>query len=121
SVLHVEYAEFSCTYAALKSVVSTVASDRPADRSIVTRTSLPLMSTIDLSAPLAPPWQTQTPLIATLSSSGTNVALVVPMAASTRPQLGSSPVTAHLNRLHLATARPTATASCSLAAPTTSM
>ncbi len=42
------------------------------------------------------------------------------MAARTRPQLGSRPNTAHLNRLLRATERPTSTASASEAAPTTS-
>jgi hypothetical protein len=46
---------------------------------------------------------------------------VVPTEASTRPQLGSSPNTAHLNRLLRATERATSTASSSVAAPTTSI
>ena len=45
----------------------------------------------------------------------------MPMADSTRPQLGSSPWMAHLRRLLRATARPTSTASSSRAAPTTSI
>ena len=43
------------------------------------------------------------------------------MAASTRPQLGSWPKTAHLKRLLRAIARPTCTASSSDAAWRTSM
>ena len=52
---------------------------------------------------------------------GSKAADVVPTAASTRPQFGSSPWTAHLNRLLRATARATSTASSSVAAPTTSI
>ena len=55
------------------------------------------------------------------SWSGSNAALVVPTAASTRPQFGSSPSIAHLSRLHRAIARPTSTASGSDAAPMTSI
>ena len=40
-----------------------------------------------------------TPLNATSMRSGSKSAAVVPMAASTRPQLGSCPKTAHLKRL----------------------
>ena len=69
----------------------------------------------------APSRQTQTPLMATSSRSGSKAAAVVPTAASTRPQLGSSPRMAHLSRLLRATARPTSTASSSVAAPTTSI
>src|SRR5664279_4141372 len=50
-----------------------------------------------------------------------NAASVVPIAASTRPQLGSLPKIAALNRLLRATERPTTTASSSLAAPMTSI
>jgi hypothetical protein len=46
---------------------------------------------------------------------------VVPMAASTRPQFGSLPNSAHLSRLFRRDARPTSTASSSEAAPATSM
>ena len=45
----------------------------------------------------------------------------MPIAESTRPQLGSSPWMAHLRRLLRAMERPTSTASSSLAAPTTSI
>ena len=48
---------------------------------------------------MPPARQTWTPLNDTSSSSGSKVAAVVPTAASTRPQLGSLPKTAHLNRL----------------------
>ena len=53
--------------------------------------------------------------------SGSKSAAVVPMAASTRPQLGSCPKTAHLKRLLRAIARPTCTASSSEAACSTWM
>ncbi len=59
--------------------------------------------------------------MATLSWSGSNTAPVVPTAASTRPQFGSSPAMAHLSRLQRATARPAVTASSTVAAPVTSM
>ena len=52
---------------------------------------------------------------------GRTRACVVPMAASTRPQLGSLPKIAALNRLLRATERPTSTASSSLRAPRTSI
>src|SRR5258707_15224931 len=92
----------------------------PADRSTVMVTSLPLRSTLDPSSPGGPARQTQTPFIATLSRSGSNTASVVPTADRTRPQFGSAPASAHLSRLFRATDLPTATASVSLAAPTTS-
>ena len=76
---------------------------------------------MDRSSPAQPLRQTQTPLIATLSRSGSNSALVVPTAERTRPQFGSSPAMAHLSRFERATARPAVTASSSLAAPTTSI
>ena len=64
-------------------------------------------STLPRSSPAAPSRQTQTPLMATASCSGSKAASVVPTAASTRPQFGSSPWIAHLSRLLRATARPT--------------
>src|SRR5271165_6066894 len=93
----------------------------PADRSTVIVTSFGFRSTLERSSPGAPCRQTQIPLIATFSRSGWNTASVVPTAASTRPQLGSSPPMAHLSRLFRATARPAVTASVSEAAPTTSI
>ena len=48
--------------------------------------------------------------------SGSNAAWVVPAAASTRPQFGSSPYSAHLSRSERAMLRPTSTASSSVAA-----
>ena len=60
--------------------------------------------------------QTQTPFIATSRSAGSNCAVVVPMLARTRPQLGSLPKTAALKRLLRATLRLTSTASSSVAA-----
>jgi hypothetical protein len=59
-------------------------------------------------------------LIETSSWCGSKTAAVVPTAASTRPQLGSLPNTAHLNRLLRATERATSSASSSLAAVRTS-
>src|SRR6185437_10878064 len=118
---HVEYAEFSCTYSLVRSVVRMTAECGPADRSTVIVTSLGFRSTLDRSSPGAPWRQTQIPLIATFSRSGAKTASVVPTADSTRPQLGSSPPMAHLSRLLRATARPAVTASASEAAPTTSM
>src|SRR6266567_3607464 len=110
-VRHVEYAEFSWTYAVVRSFVQTVAACGPADRSIVMVTPRPRMSTFDLSSPALPPRQTQTPLIATLSRSGSKAASVVPTAATTRPQLGSAPARAHFSRLLRATARAAVSAS----------
>ena len=54
--------------------------------------------------------------MATSRSAGSKVASVVPIEASTRPQLGSLPKTAALKRLLRATLRPTSTASSSVAA-----
>ncbi len=93
----------------------------PADRSTVIVTSFGVRSTLPRSSPAAPWRQTHTPLTATFSRSGSKTASVVPTAARIRPQLGSSPPMAHLTRLLRATARPTVTASFSLAAPMTSM
>src|SRR4051812_39465746 len=62
---HVEYAEFSCTYAVVRSVVWTTAEVDPACRSMVMLTSRELMSTVERSAAAAPALHTQTPLIAT--------------------------------------------------------
>src|SRR5579864_4352869 len=70
----------------------------PADRSTVIVTSLGVRSTLARSSPAAPCRATQMPLIATLSRSGSKIASVVPTAARTRPQLGSSPPMAHLSR-----------------------
>jgi hypothetical protein len=61
-----------------------------------------------------------TPLIATSMSSGSKRAVVVPIAARIRPQLGSLPKIAHLTRLLRAMARPTSSASRTEAAPRTS-
>jgi hypothetical protein len=61
------------------------------------------------------------PFIVTSSWAGSNGARVVPTAASTRPQLGSLPKTAHLKRLLRATARATSSASSSVAAAGTSI
>ena len=56
-----------------------------------------------------------------VDGSDSKAAVVVPMAESTRPQFGSSPWMAHLSRLLRDTARPTSSASSSVAAPTTSI
>ena len=55
------------------------------------------------------------PFIVTSRVAGSKAARVVPTAASTRPQLGSLPKTAHLKRLLRATARATSSASSTLA------
>ena len=65
----------------------------------------PSRSTRSRSSPAPPSRQTQTPLIATSRSAGSNAASVVPTAARIRPQFGSSPWIAHLSRLLRATAR----------------
>src|SRR6185295_2748972 len=118
---HVEYAEFSWTYASDRSLVATVARAEPACRSTATATARPDRSTVDLSAPAAPPTHTGTPLTLTSTSSGSNAAAVVPMADRMRPQFGSLPKNAVLTRLLRAMARPTSTASSSLAAFTTAI
>src|SRR5215469_1022426 len=118
---HDEYAEFSCTYARDRSLVQMVADSTPAFRLTVTVTSRPVRSTVDRSSAAAPPLHTQTPLTATSSWSGSNAASVVPTAARIRPQLGSLPNSAVFTRLLRDTARPTVTASASVAAPLTSM
>src|SRR5690606_7494040 len=97
--VHEEYAEFSCTYSLVRSVVHTVAEAPPADRSTVTVTSRPVRSTRERSSPTPPLRHTQTPLMATSIWAGSKAGEVVPTAASTRPQLGSSPYIAHLKRL----------------------
>jgi hypothetical protein len=61
--------------------------------------------------------QTWTPLIVTSMAVGSKTAAVVPTWATTRPQFGSSPKIAALNRAERATDRETSTASASLAAP----
>ena len=76
---------------------------------------------MDRSSPASPPRQIQTPLIATSTPSGSNAARVVPIAERIRPQFGSLPKNAVLTRLLRAIARPTSTASSSLAAPVTSI
>ena len=83
---------------------------------MVTLTSQPLRSTPAGSSAGVELRHTQTPFIATSRSAGSNCAEVVPMLASTRPQLGSCPKTAALKRLLRATLRLTSTASSSLAA-----
>jgi hypothetical protein len=108
-------------YVAVRSFDQIVALAPPAAKSTVMLISRPVMSTKDRSACGIPSRQTQTPLIATPSSSGSNVALVVPIAESTRPQFGSSPCRAHLSRLLRDTARPASTASASVAALMTSI
>src|SRR5262249_41444793 len=66
-VFHVEYAEFSCTYATDRSVVLMAAAWRPAARSTVIVTSRGRRSTAERSSPGAPDLHTQTPLMATPS------------------------------------------------------
>ncbi len=68
------------------------------------------------SAAAAPPRQTARRSSRRRSRPGRTQRRVVPTAASTRPQLGSLPNSAHLSRLLRAIARPTSTASASVAA-----
>ena len=68
------------------------------------------------SSPMLPLRQICTPFMDTFSWSGSKAASVVPTAESTRPQFGSLPKMAVLNRLERATARLTVSASRSLAA-----
>ena len=77
-------------------------------------------STSVRSSPTPPARQTCTPFMVTSRAAGSKAAAVVPTAASTRPQLGSLPNTAHLNRLLRATARATSSASSTDAAERTS-
>ncbi len=91
----------------------------PDFRSMVTVTSRGSMSTRAGSSSGVDRRQTQTPLIATSRSAGSNAAVVVPIEARTRPQFGSLPNTAVLKSELRATDRPTSTASSSLAAPVT--
>src|SRR5690606_37501751 len=88
---HVEYAEFSRTYSCDRSVVSTVAEESPACRSIWTATCGPERSTVARSAATPPARHTHTPLSATSNRSGAKAAPVVPTAARMRPQFGSAP------------------------------
>ena len=97
-----------------------VAVASPACRSIRTWTLRPDRSTSSRGSPIPPSRQTWMPLKKTSSRSASKTASVTPMADSTRPQFGSPPKIAHLNRLLRATSRPTVSASRSDAAPTTS-
>src|SRR3954451_6497132 len=99
-----------------RSFVQIVACSPPAFRSTSIVMSRPLRSTPSRGSPMAPPRHTVTPLMVTSTRSGSNAASVVPMAASTRPQLGSLPNSAVLSRLLRAQARPAVSASSTLAA-----
>src|SRR5579875_1631278 len=66
---HVEYAEFSWTYAAVRSLVQMVAPAAPAPRSTVMSMARPLRSSPSVRAAGAVSRHTQIPLIATASVS----------------------------------------------------
>src|SRR5688572_14079452 len=99
-----------------RSFVQIVASSTPAFRSTSMVMDRPVRSTPWRGSPIAPPRQTVTPLIVTSTWSASNAASVVPIAASTRPQLGSLPNSAVFSRLLRAQARPAVRASETLAA-----
>ena len=85
---HVEYAEFSCTYAG-ESLVQTVARCEPACRSMVTVASRPDRSTCSRGAPGARRTADPDAVHRDVDRVGSNARGVVPTAASTLPQLGS--------------------------------
>src|SRR5262249_38418208 len=91
SSAHDEYAEFSWTYAAVKSFVITTASLWPACRSTTMATARADISTFSRSSPMPSSRQTQMLFIATDTRSGSKSAEVTPTALKTRPQFGSSP------------------------------
>src|SRR3954452_2655913 len=99
-----------------RSLVQIVACSVPAFRSTSIVIWRPVRSTPSRGSPIAPPRQTVTPLMVTSTRSASNAASVVPIAASTRPQLGSLPNSAVLSRLLRAQARPAVSASSTLAA-----
>src|SRR3954470_7404917 len=99
-----------------RSLVQIVACSPPAFRSTSMVMSRPVRSTASRGSPMDPPRHTVTPLMVTSTRSAWNAASVVPIAASTRPQLGSLPNSAVLSRLLRAHARPAVSASCTLAA-----
>jgi hypothetical protein len=76
----------------------------------------PVRSTPSRGSPIEPPRQTVTPLMVTSTWSASKAASVVPIAASTRPQLGSLPNSAVFSRLLRAQARPAVSASSTVAA-----
>src|SRR3954463_3882467 len=99
-----------------RSFVQIVACSVPAFRSTSMLMARPVRSTPSRGSPIEPPRQTVTPLMVTSTWSASNAASVVPIAASTRPQLGSLPNSAVLSRLLRAHARPAVRASWTLAA-----
>src|SRR3954463_4525174 len=99
-----------------RSLVQIVACSVPAFRSTSMSMLRPVRSTPSRGSPIAPPRQTVTPLMVTSTRSASNTASVVPIAASTRPQLGSLPNSAVFSRLLRAQARPAVSASSTLAA-----
>src|SRR3954462_2622315 len=94
-----------------RSLVQIVACSLPALRSTSISICRPVRSTPSRGSPMAPPRQTVTPLIVTSTWSASKAASVVPIAARTRPQLGSLPNSAVLSRLLRAQARPAVRAS----------
>src|SRR4051795_12755253 len=115
-VAHVEYAEFSWTYAMDRSLVQIVACSVPAFRSTSISIWRPVRSTPSRGSPIAPPRQTVTPLMVTSTRSASNAASVVPIAASTPPPVGALPKSPVFSRLWGAQPRPAVSASSTLAA-----
>nr|CRL69272.1 hypothetical protein CPGR_00224 [Mycolicibacter nonchromogenicus] len=97
----------------------TVACPVPRCSSTVTLIAAPDRSTSRAPGIGRPSWKTGNPLNDTVTRSGSMVNGTIPMAASTRPQLGSEPNSAVLTRLSRATIRAAVRASASLPAPLT--
>src|SRR3954467_3077290 len=89
-----------------RSLVQIVACSVPAFRSTSMSMLRPVRSTPSRGSPIAPPRQTVTPLMVTSTRSASNAASVVPIAASTRPQLGPLPNSAVFSRVLRAQAGP---------------
>ena len=116
-----EYAEFSWTYSAVRSVVWIVAECGPADRSMVMVTSRGRRST--LVAVVAGGAAPAHPDAVDGDVEPVRLELRVGDADGREhpAPVGSSPWMAHLSRFDRATERPTVTASRTLAAPITSI
>src|SRR5439155_8429623 len=97
---HVVYSELIRTYSGDRSFVSTVTDASPRPRSAITSTSRSRSAARALSrspGPSPPPAQSFWPPSHTSTCAGSNGIEVVPRAASTRPQFGSAPCSAHRN------------------------